>query len=344
MKLRLIFLTALVLTFASISYAQKKTTVAAPDAVVRSLYAAQKAGTDPFFQSKSRARVDKFFAKELADLIWKDSQHADGEVGNIDFDPLSDSQDSKITNFKVGKPEYGEGNANLADVPVTFKNFGKPQTILFRLERASEKAVWKISDIFYPSKNTSLKGILTYTPEADAPTASGIRGVDFLNYSYASTVCAEDLGIGKTIKFSGGEYKDAENFLSIVGGKVIYGDVNSDGNEDAVLQITCGALNSSTLRDFEIPVYTFADGKATLLARLDNKRMETDYKRYYPKGFLFVLSEADARIENNHLIIEAMADGSYAYSDNIATFDYKLVGGKFVLSGKPTRRVNKPWR
>lgn len=341
MKIRCLFLTALFLAVTSIGYSQSKTTaVSAPDAVVRSLYAAQKAGTDPFFQSKSRARVDKYFTKELADLIWNDTKHAAGEEGNIDFEPLSDSQDSKITGFKIGKPEYGEGNAKLADVPVTFKNFGKPQTILFRLEQTRGKA-WKISDIFYPSKNTSLKGILTYSPDADSQTNSDIRAVDFLTYSYESTVCAEDLSIGKTVKVSGGEYKDADNFFSIVGGKVIYGDVNGDGKEDAVLQIMCGALNSSTLRDFEIPVYTFQNGKAKLLARLDNKRMESDYKKYYPKGFLFVLAGNDAKVKNNHLIIEVMADGSYAYSDNIATFEYKLSGSKFVLSGKPTQRPNK---
>ena len=46
---------------------------------------------------------------------------------------------------------YGEGNLDLADVPVTFKNFGKDQTILFRLER-DKRRVWKITDIFYPGQ------------------------------------------------------------------------------------------------------------------------------------------------------------------------------------------------
>jgi hypothetical protein len=341
MKIKCLFLTALILAVSSINFAQSKTTTAGvtPDAVVRSLYAAQKAGTDPFFQSKSRARVDKYFTKELADLIWNDSKHDAGEEGNIDFDPLSDSQDSKITQFKIGKPEYGEGNLKLADVPVTFKNFGKAQTILFRLEQTGK--VWKISDISYPSKNTSLKGILTYKPDADSKNDSGIRSVDFLNYSYQSSVCAEVLEFAKTIKITNGEYKDADNFLSVLDKKVIYGDVDGDGNDEAILQISCGALNSSTLRDFEIPVYTFQNGKAKMLARLDNQRMEIDYKKYYPNGFLFVLADTNVKVQNNHVIVEVMADGSYAYSKNIATFDYKLTGGKFVLTGKPAQRRNK---
>lgn len=135
----------------------------APDAVVKNLYAAQKTATGVFFQHKNRAAVDKFFEKSFADLIWKDTEVPEGEVGTIDFDPLYNAQDTQIKNFKIGAPEYGEGNSELSDVPVTFNNMGKAETILFRLERGAEKA-WKISDIFYPSNPadaSSLKKILT---------------------------------------------------------------------------------------------------------------------------------------------------------------------------------------
>ena len=69
----------------------------------------------------------------------------------------------KITAFRIKSPEYGEGNRDLADVPVTFKNFGKEQTILFRVERDNHR-VWKISDIFYPGNPddaSSLRKILS---------------------------------------------------------------------------------------------------------------------------------------------------------------------------------------
>jgi hypothetical protein len=137
---------------------------AAPDTIVKNLYAAQKTATGVFFQHKSRAAVDKFFEKSFADLIWKDTEVAVGEVGTIDFDPLFNAQDVRITKFKVGAPAYGEGNADLADVPVTFNNMGKAETVLFRLERPAEGKAWKISDIFYPSNSedgASLKKILT---------------------------------------------------------------------------------------------------------------------------------------------------------------------------------------
>jgi hypothetical protein len=158
MKIKYLFLTAVILLFVSTGFAQSKT--AAPGTVVVNLYAAQKAKQNLFFQSKSRVMLDKYFAKSLADLIWKDMKQSakNNEPGNLDFDPFYNAQDFKISAFKVGKPEYGEGNAKLADVPVTFKNFGKAETILFRLELAGK--AWKISDIFYPSSNTSLKKIL----------------------------------------------------------------------------------------------------------------------------------------------------------------------------------------
>ena len=141
-------------------------TTLTPDAVVKNLYAAQKAEqTNPFFQTKNRQLVDKYFTKDFADLIWKDAKdsEAGGGVGALDFDPLYNAQDTQITAFKIGKPEPGEGNLNLADVPVTFKNMGKAETVLFRLEQSAGKG-WKISNIFYPGNDesaSSLKAILS---------------------------------------------------------------------------------------------------------------------------------------------------------------------------------------
>ena len=163
MKTKTVLLICLMFVFSSSAVAQRAT---APEVVVRNLYAAQKSrSTDPFFQTKSRARLDKFFAKELADLIWNDavSSARNNEVGKLAGDPLYNAQDMKITGLKIKRPMYGEGNLDLADVPVTFKNFGKEQTILIRLERHKRRA-WKITDIFYPDNEdaaSSLSKILS---------------------------------------------------------------------------------------------------------------------------------------------------------------------------------------
>lgn len=158
MKTKIVLLISLLCVFSSIAVAQRAT---APEVVVRNLYAAQKKrATDPFFQTKSRARVDKFFAKELGDLIWNDAvlSARTNEVGKLGGDPLYNAQDMKITAFRIKPPMYGEGNLDLADVPVTFKNFGKDQTILFRLERDKRRA-WKITDIFYPDNEGSASSL-----------------------------------------------------------------------------------------------------------------------------------------------------------------------------------------
>jgi hypothetical protein len=132
----------------------------APDVVVKNLYATHDTGKSPFFQSKNRALVDRYFTKELADLIWKEAvcQQENGGICNLDFNvPYAtnggDRQDA--SEFKIGKPEYGEGNRELANVPVTFKLFatkanpGETITILYRLEQGKAKD-WKISDIYFP--------------------------------------------------------------------------------------------------------------------------------------------------------------------------------------------------
>jgi len=154
MTRKLVLLFAALLLITPIALAQSAQT---PDALVRDLYAAHKnRRTDPFFQTKSRARLDKYFAKDLADLILKDAAESakKNEVGALDGDPLYNAQDMKITAFRVKPPSYGEGNRDLADVPVTFKNFGKAQTVLVRVERDSHKA-WKITDILYPDNDAT---------------------------------------------------------------------------------------------------------------------------------------------------------------------------------------------
>jgi len=126
----------------------------APDVIVKNLYAAQKTGANPFFQTKNRPLVDKYFTKELGDLIWKTS----GQPEGWNFDPLYNAQDTKITAFAVGKPAY-DAQSGIATVPVSFKNFGKADTVRYLFERDKAQN-WKITDIVFRNGDM-LKGILT---------------------------------------------------------------------------------------------------------------------------------------------------------------------------------------
>ena len=154
MKTRLpvmiVVVACLILSFATgASLAAQPTAATSPDTLVANLYKAHNQKRSPFFQTRSRARLDAYFVKSLGDLIWNDAKNSKGEVGVIDGDPLYDAQDMEIKNFMIGKPAY-EGRA--AKVVVTFSNFGQKKTIIYRLVKLN--AGWRIDDIDYGEGRT----------------------------------------------------------------------------------------------------------------------------------------------------------------------------------------------
>ncbi len=125
-----------------------------PNALVADLYRVHNAKHSPFFQTRSRALLYKYFAKSLADMIWKDAVSSKGEVGALDGDPLYDAQDMEIKKFAIGKPSYEGGKAK---VNVNFDNFGKPQSFVFTL--VNGRTGWRIDNIEY-GEGRSLRGYL----------------------------------------------------------------------------------------------------------------------------------------------------------------------------------------
>jgi hypothetical protein len=153
---KLVLLTLFVFSTINISAeprAQKRPV--SPDALVADLYRQHNRKHSPFFQTRSRALVNRYFNKALADLIWKDATTKKEEVGALDGDPLYDAQDMQIKNFVVGKASIEEA---IAQVPVSFENFDKKVQINFLLIKTP--AGWRISDISYPAGYT-LKSLLT---------------------------------------------------------------------------------------------------------------------------------------------------------------------------------------
>jgi hypothetical protein len=120
-----------------------------PESVVADLYEQHTHDRGPFFQTEHRDRVDHFFVKDLADLLWTDAVESNGEVGALEFDPLYNAQDTDIKNFKIS-PAVIE--ANKAHVPVTFDNFGSKTEIVYSLE--NEGGSWKISDMQWDKEGT----------------------------------------------------------------------------------------------------------------------------------------------------------------------------------------------
>jgi hypothetical protein len=127
-------------------------------ALVSDLYREHNRKHSPFFQTRSRALLYKYFEKSLADMIWKDAANSKKEVGAIDGDPLYDAQDMDIKKFVIGKPSYENGKAL---VSVSFENFGQQETIVFTL--VNGRSGWRIGDLDYGQGRT-LKGDLKGTP------------------------------------------------------------------------------------------------------------------------------------------------------------------------------------
>jgi hypothetical protein len=124
-------------------HASRSAKPGSPRAVVVSLYNQHKRRS-PFFQTKSRALLDKYFVRELANLLWDDAHSSGGEVGALDGDPLFNAQDMEIKNFSVGQ---GTVAAQAAEVTVSFQNFSEKHQIVFRLVQL--RTGWKIADIAY---------------------------------------------------------------------------------------------------------------------------------------------------------------------------------------------------
>ena len=144
----------LLLSAASVSPQTKGVGKNAPNDLVAELYRQHNAKHSPFFQTKSRALVYKYFVKDLADMIWKDAVQSKGEVGKLDGDPLYDAQDMDIKYFAIGKPTVDGAKAQ---VHVTFENFGEKKDFVFSLVKGVSG--WRIDNIEY-GEGRSLRGYL----------------------------------------------------------------------------------------------------------------------------------------------------------------------------------------
>jgi hypothetical protein len=121
--------------------------------LVRELYRVHNEGKGGIFEAKGKKYIYRFFDQKLADLIWKDiTQTPEGEVGNLDFDPLYNAQDTGITNFQIGKPIV-EGDKST--VLVSFRNFGQRTRIKFEMYNGKEG--WRIKNVIYGDKSDLIK-------------------------------------------------------------------------------------------------------------------------------------------------------------------------------------------
>lgn len=133
-----------------------ETTGPDPAAILKQLYKAHDAEEGLFFDRENRSLAEQYFTAELAGLIVKDAVASKGEVGAYEIDPLYESQDPQVKNFKIGALQWGgikkgsddDGDESFALVNVTFTDNGKKRAIRFGFEQQTDKS-WRISDIHY---------------------------------------------------------------------------------------------------------------------------------------------------------------------------------------------------
>lgn len=187
----------------------------------------------------------------------------------------------------------------------------------------------------------ALISIISFAVAAQAQTKkiSGIRDVDFRNFSYSTLF--DGSKDPQTVKLADGKLEEGGSYesggtLYELFGQPVYGDLNGDKSEEAILEIKMSA--PSTLRGFEVQAFTLENGRPKRLARINDNRVLADYQKFFPKAFLHYAGTNPPLIKNGVVTVEALTEGSFACPKYTAIFKYKLSGAKFVLSGKPVRK------
>ena len=175
---------------------------------------------------------------------------------------------------------------------------------------------------------------------AVAKPKTGIRSVDFRNFTYHPSVCNHDYQIGDSVDVRNGKFANDDGQFYIE--KILYADLTGDGHEEAVVYTTCEPVPNNTAYGTEIFIYTLQNGRAALLAEITDENMRNDYWRYYPINYDTHDGQfgrvIDVKISQGTLKIEHYSDGPTCCPKHIATLRYHWNGQKFVLSRKPQRR------
>lgn len=124
-----------------------------PLAIVNAIYARAAKGKGDgggAFIIENKAAKAKYLSKSLVDLWTKADAHTPkGDVGPVDFDPVTNSQDPDVRSFKLAAEKQG---ADKATVAVTIEShqrearaYAADKTI--RYDFVHEAGQWKIDDI-----------------------------------------------------------------------------------------------------------------------------------------------------------------------------------------------------
>ncbi len=122
-----------------------------PVAIVTAIYtrvAKGKGDSGGAFVIENKAAKAKYLSKSLVDLWAKaDANTPKGDVGPIDFDPVTNSQEPDVKSFKVVAEKLDADKAVIA-VTITGRTArAKPSDDIVRYKFVRDDGKWKIDDI-----------------------------------------------------------------------------------------------------------------------------------------------------------------------------------------------------
>jgi hypothetical protein len=121
-----------------------------PVAIVTAIYtrAAKGKGDGGGFVIESKAAKAKYLSKSLIALWAKADAHTPkGDVGPVDFDPVTNSQDPDVKSFKVDAEKLEAGRAAIAVTITGSQPRTKPADQIVHYDFVRDGARWKIDDI-----------------------------------------------------------------------------------------------------------------------------------------------------------------------------------------------------
>ncbi|QDL97524.1 DUF3828 domain-containing protein [Rhodopseudomonas palustris] len=133
---------------AALAQAPAKTNATDPAALLTRLYAAAaKDNAGGAFVNNAKERA-KYLSKSLA-LLWTraEAKVPDGEIGPIDFDPVSNSQDPDIKSFAIKAQTQDDARATLAVALIGSQPRKVAADSVIRYELVRDGARWRIDDI-----------------------------------------------------------------------------------------------------------------------------------------------------------------------------------------------------
>jgi hypothetical protein len=124
-----------------------------PQDLMRGLYRVHDQGNGPLLDPAAGKARRVYFTESLAAALDHELERRDGdEIGNLDFDPFYNAQDTELgdLDFAVAKVS---GNETFAIA--RFSNFGEPIEIVYKL--VQDGRGWRIDDIDYGKGHTLRK-------------------------------------------------------------------------------------------------------------------------------------------------------------------------------------------